>query len=46
MKRALSIIVLVVAVVGAIFYGYQFRESRGEVVALLGILYFVALPRL
>lgn len=46
MKRTVSSIVLVVAVVGAIFYAYQFRESRGEVVALLGILYFVALPRL
>jgi len=46
MKRALSIIVLVVAVVGAIFYAFQYREGRGEIVALLGILYFVALPRL
>ena len=46
MKRMISIIVLVAAVTGAIYYTAVDNEAQGAVVVLLAILYFVALPHL
>ncbi len=46
MKRGLSWIVLVLCVIGAIYYALAYRETRGDVILLLGILFFVALPHL
>ena len=46
MKRLINILVLLVCVVGGVYYLAVNNESQGAVVVLLGILYFVALPRL
>ena len=46
MKRAISILILLTSLVGAVYYTAVDQEGQGAVVVLLGILYFVALPRL
>ena len=46
MSKVLSLLVLVAALVGALYYTVRDNETQGVVVVLLGILYFVALPHL
>lgn len=45
-RRIFNIIVLLLCLVGAIYYTLVNKEAQGAVVLLLGILYFVALPHL
>lgn len=45
-KRVISWAVLVLSVIGAVYYAAVGNEPQGAVVVLLGILYFVALPHL
>ncbi len=45
-RRALNIVVLLVGVIGAVYYTATNQESQGAVVVLSGILYFVALPHI
>jgi len=46
MKRVISWAVLVLAVIGAIYYSAVDKEAQGAIIVLLGVLYFVALPHL
>lgn len=43
--KIVNILVLLVALAGAIYYTAASKETQGAVVVLLGILYFVALPQ-
>lgn len=46
MKRLISMLVFAVCLVGGVYYAATNNEAQGTVVVLMGILYFVALPRL
>lgn len=46
MKRLISLLVFVVCIIGGVYYAAVNKEAQGTVVVLMGILYFVALPRL
>lgn len=46
MKRLISVLVFAVALIGGVYYATAHNDARGAVVVLMGILYFVALPRL
>ncbi len=45
-RQALSILILLVAVAGAIYYAVVDREAQGTIVVLVAILYFLALPHI
>ncbi len=46
MKRLISVLVFAICMIGGVYYAATNNEAQGTVVVLLGILYFVALPRL
>ena len=43
-RRTINMVVLILGVVGALYYSAANKEDQGAVVLLLGILYFLALP--
>lgn len=43
-KRIVDIVLLALAVVGAIYYSASDNESQGIIVLLLAILYFIVFP--
>ncbi|MBM2826699.1 MAG: hypothetical protein HW403_763 [Dehalococcoidia bacterium] len=45
-KRMVSIAVLVLGVVAALYYTSSDKEAQGAVILLLGILYYNALPHI
>ena len=45
MLRTVNIILLVVFILGGIYYRLVDKEAAGTLVVLIGILYFVALPQ-
>ncbi len=44
MRRIADIVILVLAVAGAVYYSANDNETQGVLVVLLGILYFMAVP--
>lgn len=46
MRRMIHVAVLIACLAGGIVYSVTDNEMQGAVVVLLGVLYFVALPRL
>ena len=44
--RIVNVVVMAVCLAGAVYYTVVEKETQGVIVVLLGILYFVGLPRI